>query len=48
MAKQRVYLLGLTSHLQTLDQHNHFFYINLFIYFWLHWVFIAARGLSFL
>ena len=25
-----------------------FFKINLFIYFWLHWVFIAARGLSLL
>ena len=23
-----------------------YLYINLFIYFWLHWVFIAARGLS--
>ena len=23
-----------------------FFFINLFIYFWLHWVFVAARGLS--
>ena len=23
-----------------------FFLINLFIYFWLHWVFVAARGLS--
>ena len=23
-----------------------FFLINLFIYFWLHWVFIAAHGLS--
>ena len=23
-----------------------FFKINLFIYFWLHWVFIAASGLS--
>ena len=23
-----------------------FFLINLFIYFWLHWVFIAVRGLS--
>ena len=23
-----------------------FFYINLFIYFWLRWVFIAVRGLS--
>ena len=22
------------------------FFINLFIYFWLHWVFAAARGLS--
>ena len=22
------------------------FFINLFIYFWLHWVFIGARGLS--
>ena len=22
------------------------FNINLFIYFWLHWVFVAARGLS--
>ena len=21
-------------------------YINLFIYLWLHWVFVAARGLS--
>ena len=21
-------------------------FLNLFIYFWLHWVFIAARGLS--
>ena len=23
-----------------------FLFINLFIYFWLHWVFIAVRGLS--
>ena len=23
-----------------------FFSINLFIYFWLHWVFVAAHGLS--
>ena len=23
-----------------------FFKINLFIYFWLHWFFVAARGLS--
>ena len=23
-----------------------FFKINLFIYFWLHWVFVAVRGLS--
>ena len=23
-----------------------FFLINLFIYFWLRWVFVAARGLS--
>ena len=23
-----------------------FFLINLFVYFWLHWVFAAARGLS--
>ena len=23
-----------------------FFFINLFIYFWLHWVFVAAHGLS--
>ena len=23
-----------------------FIFINLFIYFWLHWVFVAARGLS--
>ena len=22
------------------------FFLNLFIYFWLHWVFVAARGLS--
>ena len=27
-------------------QEKKFFLINLFIYFWLHWVFIAARGLS--
>ena len=23
-----------------------FLYINLFMYFWLHWVFVAVRGLS--
>ena len=23
-----------------------FFFFNKFIYFWLHWVFVAARGLS--
>ena len=39
MAKQRVYLLGLTSHLQTLDQHNHFF-----LYKFIH-LFLAALGL---
>ena len=26
--------------------HLFFFNINLFIYFWLRWVFVAARGLS--
>ena len=26
-------------------QYSFFFYINLF-YFWLHWVFVPARGLS--
>ena len=25
---------------------NKFIYFYLFIYFWLHWVFVAARGLS--
>ena len=24
----------------------YYFFFNLFIYFWLHWVFVAARGLS--
>ena len=28
------------------DHWSFFFFFNLFIYFWLHWVFVAARGLS--
>ena len=25
--------------------HSFFFFFNKFIYFWLHWVFVSARGL---
>ena len=30
---------------QLLDPPSTFFFLNLFIYFWLRWVFVAARGL---
>ena len=40
-------LLLLTSYIGKVHMLYIFFiYINLFIYFWLHWVFVAARGLS--
>ena len=32
--------------LQSLPQSFFFFLINLFIYFWLHWVFVAVRVFS--
>ena len=37
--------LLLLSPLLFMDLCLFFFQINLFIYFWLHWVFVAARGL---
>ena len=38
--------LWLTSFIKRVEPNSFFFLINLFIYFWLRLVFIAARGLS--
>ena len=39
-------MVGVPSSVHPCSTHSFFFLINLFIYLWLPWVFVAVRGLS--